>query len=207
MSNAVFFIVSAIVVAVLLGTVRAAFWPVVAWIATRPGIRRRLIDRAMKTPYSHIASADGSEVYMLRYWLFNAYAAETGERKEGAKPRAWWRELLPAVRIHCIRREDRDRHLHDHPWDARTIILDGWYREERYAADDFGTSSRYPTRSFLRTTGDTEPLRYGEFHRITHVKPGGVWTMFITWRYRGTWGFDVDGVKVPWREYLKGRGQ
>jgi hypothetical protein len=29
-----------------------------------------------------------------------------------------------------------------------------------------------------------------------------VWTLFITWRYQGTWGFDVDGSKVPWREYL-----
>jgi hypothetical protein len=31
---------------------------------------------------------------------------------------------------------------------------------------------------------------------------GGATTLFITGKYRGTWGFLVDGVKVPWREYL-----
>ena len=29
----------------------------------------------------------------------------------------------------------------------------------------------------------------------------GALTLFITGRYRGPWGFWVDGAKVPWREY------
>jgi hypothetical protein len=31
---------------------------------------------------------------------------------------------------------------------------------------------------------------------------GGAWTIFITGKYRGTWGFLVDGAKVQWRKYL-----
>jgi hypothetical protein len=26
--------------------------------------------------------------------------------------------------------------------------------------------------------------------------------MFVTGKRRGTWGFNVDGKKVPWRVYL-----
>lgn len=53
-----------------------------------------------------------------------------------------------------------------------------------------------------RQPGSTALLRFGEYHRIRYVPPEGAWTLFITWRKRGTWGFWVDGRKVPWREYL-----
>lgn len=28
------------------------------------------------------------------------------------------------------------------------------------------------------------------------------YTLFITWRYQGTWGYLVDGVKIYWKTYL-----
>lgn len=153
----------------------------------RPRVVDWLIRRAVRTPYNHITSADGSELYMLRFWLFNPYTEEGRLRR--------WGLGLPSIRLHCIMRKDHDRDCHDHPWNARTFILRGWYTETRLAATG-------RARSWFRDAGDTASLRYGEFHRITDVSPGGVWTLFITWRYRGTWGFLVDGVKVPWRRYL-----
>jgi hypothetical protein len=57
--------------------------------------------------------------------------------------------------------------------------------------------------TWVRNQGDTATLRYGEYHRIDRISRGGVWTLFITGRHRGIWGFKVDGVKVPWREYVK----
>ena len=74
---------------------------------------------------------------------------------------------------------------------SRTIILDGFYVERREDGCEV-----------VRAPGDTATLRFGEFHRIDHVSPGGVLTLFITWRYQGTWGFLVDGRKVPHRDYL-----
>lgn len=168
-------------------------WTAIAAIATIPVVKVWLVDRAQRTPYTHIMSPDGSSCYMGRWWLFNPYPASGAAKRKG-----WgW---LPSVRIHHIMRADGDRHHHDHPWNARTIILDGWYLEERNCK----LFADHPpaVQAFYRMAGDTQTLKFGEYHRIAEVSHGGVWTLFITWKYRGTWGFDVDGVKVPWREYL-----
>lgn len=167
-------------------------WAAIARVLAWPPIADRLIERAKRTPYRHIASADGQDVYMGRFWLFNPYPGRD-------QPNTGWRTWLPSVRIHHICREDRDRHLHDHPWHARTVILRGRYVETRQISED-GPGPTH--RRFMRQRGDTATLRYGEFHRIDSVSPGGVWTLFITYRYRGTWGFKVDGKKIPWRDYL-----
>jgi hypothetical protein len=143
----------------------------------------------MRTPYTHIASRDGTQDYMRRFWLFNPY----GNTPEGKTAPARW-SWLPSIRLHHIMLPDDDPHLHDHPWDARTIILDGWYIEELPGG---------PLR--MRDAGHTAALLFGQYHRIEAVSPGGVWTLFFTWKYRGTWGFDVDGVKVPYYDYLKER--
>lgn len=166
----------------------------------RPAVADWLIQRAMHTPYYHLTDEHGS-VYMERYWLFNPYQRHSG----GAGRR--WGDWMPSIRIHGIMREDRDPHLHDHPWNARTFILRGWYAEQRLerpyrATGDF---EKVLVRH-IRCAGDTARLNFGEYHNITHVGDGGAWTLFVTWKKRGTWGFLVDGRKVPWREYL-GIGQ
>lgn len=147
-----------------------------------------LIRIARRRPYTPIMSADGEQMYMDRLWLFNPY---TKDAKGNVAPARW--HWLPSIRLHHILVPDQDRDLHDHPWNARTLVLRGWYIEER----EDGT--------YVRRAGDTAAIRYEQFHRITQVSPGGVWTMFITWRYRGTWGFKVGGAKVPYREYLAAR--
>lgn len=145
-----------------------------------------IIARAKRTPYVHLAG------YMKRWWLFNAYQASD----EKYIRQGWLMSRLPSVRVHCILRPDTDDHLHDHPWEARTIILRGAYWEELEGGD-----------GEWRQPGDTKRVRYGEFHRIGWVEPRdedeGVYTLFFTWGYIGTWGFKVNGVKVPWRDYLK----
>lgn len=163
-------------------------------LAIRP-VRNRIIARAKRTPYSHIMGLDGS-VYMERYWLFNPYGAFSAEER---MRRSWLRRHLPSVRLHIIRRPDRDRHMHDHPWNARTFILAGSYMERRqsYAGDNLGG------RFLFRRSGDTARLNFGEYHKITNVSSTGCVTLFVTFKYRGPWGFLVGGQKVPWREYLR----
>jgi hypothetical protein len=164
-------------------------WLIIAKLLALPGIVDRLIARAKRTPYTHITGPDGS-LYMERYWLFNPYPGNS----DGDGRRWAW---LPSVRLHRIMREDFDRGaMHDHPWNARTIILRGWYAERRLDAPNEREIE------YFRRAGDTARLNFGEFHQITVVPLGGVWTFFIVGRKRGTWGFRVDGVKVPWRTYL-----
>lgn len=153
------------------------------WLS-KPAVVDWLVARAKRTPYVHITGPDGS-VYMERYWLFNPYPANS----DGAGRR--WGDWLPSIRVHRIMRPDGDQHLHDHPWNARTFILRGDY-----------TEMREDGRTYWRRAGDTAALKFGEYHRITSVSDGGVWTLFMTGKHRGTWGFSVDGVKVPWRRYL-----
>ena len=182
-------------------------WRIVAAIVSLPFVTRWLIARSKRTPYSPIRSRDGSALYMDRWWLFNAYSKDENDRP--GPPRWSW---LPSVRGHHILLADSDDHLHDHPWDARTILLRGWYKEEK-PGDIFhqGDEVRFyshtgvfdPREIFLRRAGDTRRVLFGEYHRISEVSPGGVYTLWFTWKYRGTWGFKVDGTKVPYRKYLK----
>lgn len=171
-----------------------SLWQLFAWIVSRPRISAYLIQRAQKTPYTHLPG------YMNRYWLFNAYKKINGDE---ITPIPW----LPSIRIHHILRRDGDRHVHDHPWDARTVILKGKYMEKRLTERDYEMLELVggwdpECEPFERKRGDTAPLKFGEYHSIIAVSDGGVWTMFITFGYQGMWGFLVDGKKMPWREYM-----
>ena len=183
-------------------------WNAIARTLARPAVADRLIAHALKTPYMHILSPDSSEVYMERYWVFNAYDRATNT------PKFWWCPW--SIRVHYIRREDRDSDHHDHPWNARTIILRGGYTEERLVRiEDLGETiahrplvvlddGRYAVaKRFFRKPGDTATLGFGEYHNIREVGPEGAWTLFISGPWRGIWGFLVNGIKVPWRKYLK----
>lgn len=158
-------------------------WKIVAFVVSREPIANYLIKRAQRTPYFDLPD------YMERDWLFNPYDQETREKKY---------DSLPSIRIHHILREDIAPHPHDHPWDARTIILRGWYKERRLS---WFTTKKMCFNNLIRAKGDTAPINFGEYHMIDEVSEGGVYTLFITYKYRGMWGFLVNGVKMPWREY------
>lgn len=179
-------------------------WRLIARIASRPAVADWIIRRAQRTPYYPITSRDGTRLYMDRWWLFNAYSKDA---EGNAGPPRW--SWLPSVRVHHICVPDDDEHMHDHPWDARTIVLRGWYEEERplgaKLSDMLPPMFKTARLIHARPRGYTGPVLHGSYHRISHVSYGGVYTLWFTWQYRGTWGFLVDGVKVPWREYLAGR--
>jgi hypothetical protein len=173
---------------------REFLWRLIARFVSQPRVADWLIERSKRTPYAPIKARDGSEVYMHRGWLFNPYGKDANDR--ATPPRWGW---LPSIRVHHILRADDDAHLHDHPWNARTIVLHGWYVEERPASplDDSFERDEYP-----RQRGYTGRVLFAQYHRISEVPAGGVFTLWFTWRYRGTWGFLVDGKKVDYRTYL-----
>ena len=191
-------------------------WPRLARFLARPRVADWLIRRSLRTPYSHlVCNRDGTNrvvahgyqlqpgesFYMRRFWLFNPYSREDNiptlrlTLKLGR-----WKKVLAfpiSIRVHHIMREDRERDLHSHPWNARSVILKGHYVEER-------ESAHTPTgkQLFLRRPGATMKLGCGDYHRICEVGPAGTWTLFISGPWRQVWCFKVKGVPIPWRQYL-----
>lgn len=165
------------------------------FIAARPDLVDRLIGFAYQRPYEWIHGDDGT-LYMMRFWLMPRFMLRRAPQKNPLSPIPKHFVLrfprLPAMRIHCIVRPDSVQHLHDHPFDFRTLLLRGDYEEE----DVFG-------RMHQRSAGSTRRARAETFHRITRVVQGGTWTLFITGPRFNDWGFLVDGRKVLHSDYLK----
>jgi len=162
------------------------FWRVLTFALSIPAVCDALLWLAKKRPYFPIMK--NGAVYMERYWLFNPYKRESH-----------WRRF-PSVRMHVIRLPDTDRHLHDLPWVARTLILSGGYWEERFVDR---MSPEAGTFTALRWAGDSYRLAPNIFHRIVDITPyHSVVTLFITWGPMHRWGFMVDGKKVYWKDYL-----
>lgn len=162
------------------------FWKLLTWFVTIPFVARwiiRIFGNENHT-YFHIANPlDPQDIYMHRYWVW--------------KRRPWWNFC---VRLHHINREDMDRNMHSHPFNYRTIILDGYYWEERPAIEQ-SDLRRIP---HLLMAGDTVANTIGSFHRITDVSYSGVWTLFFMWGGdKGDWGFLTPTGYVRAKEYFE----
>lgn len=142
----------------------------IGWLLSRPRVVDWMIERAKKTPYFHL---DG---YMQRYWLFNPYDEDRN------LPRYKWCPW--SFRLQYIMRADESELMHNHPWNAWSVILRGFYIEMRG-----GCLLRVLTR------GKVNRLRHRDFHRIFSVSPDGCWTLFITGPKISSWGYFI-----PWRD-------
>lgn len=148
----------------------------------------KLLVCAFGKPYTHLPG------YMKRWWLIK-HPDIKGERDFGTV-RNWLRNFYPVyARFHQILRADDGRDHHDHPFDFTSIILAGWYTEERVMPTGI-------IQTFTYGQGEVNSVKRGEFHRIVAVSEGGVVTLvFHGKKKHGTWGFLVDGKWIPWRKY------
>lgn len=92
--------------------------------------------------------------------------------------------------LHHFQRPDADRHVHDHPWSAISLILVGGYIEEllEQSGDQFIRSLRSLTAPAVNM------IRPSLKHRIARVSPG-TWTLMIVGKRHGKgWGHYPDGV-------------
>lgn len=146
-----------------------------------------LIRRAQRTPYIHL------EGYLNRWWLvpYNRFGI--------------------AARVHQILRSDEDRHLHNHPWPYISIVLRGGYWEVTPATIGKlnGGGTYWIENRRWRGPGSIAFRRASSWHRIEVPDGGDCWTLFITGPKRrdhdpqhSSWGFLVDGRKVPADVYL-----
>ncbi len=141
--------------------------------------------------------------YLLRYYLCGK--APLHYWPTGTKPHLHW---LPfSVYLHGFVRPDRDRDLHNHPWDkSYSLILSGGYDEERL--DGRVKGSDFIIKRTVRP-GRINVIRKDDFHRVTKLHADIVWTLFVTGRKLDTWGFRNrdTGEFLPWREHEKLRQQ
>jgi hypothetical protein len=98
---------------------------------------------------------------------------------------------LFGIMFHRIFRPDRQRDLHDHPWNFLSIVLRGFYIEDT-------VDGRKTCRWF-------NWKRAEDRHSIVWCSRSPVWTLVFTGRKRRTWGFWTDGGKrwVRWTDYEK----
>ena len=154
-----------------------------AKLLARPAVADWLIRRAMRTPSDHLTITPYGEKVVRVPARYEVTAPEYWYMR-----RFWLLRLGPLqIRLHHILAEDPGRDHHDHPWPFRSVILRGWYLEQREGG-----------RHFRREAGGTYRMKRGQFHRIVQVADGGAWTLFITWGARRGWGFKrADGSVVP----------
>lgn len=148
-----------------------------------------VIRLAQRTPYTHLAG------YMERWWLFRFGRFGAGESGEYG---------LVSARVHHILRSDNDRHFHDHPWPFVTVILRGGYWEQRPVLNAQGLVTDVETQ--WHGPGSILFRRARDLHRLVLPVGSTAWTLFMMGPKVQTWGFHVDGVKVPWRDYLGEQG-
>ncbi len=113
--------------------------------------------------------------YLARYVL-----AGTTPAKDSPDDNSIW--------LHHLISPDLDPHTHNHPFEGVSVILHGSYIEQR----GMGCT--------VRRAGEINRIKLGEFHRIDYVEPE-TWTMFYASRTSGrTWGFDIRGEFVQWKQ-------
>lgn len=95
------------------------------------------------------------------------------------------------VYIHGIYKADKDKHLHDHPWNIWTMVLWGSYLEELPDSDYI-----YRRCFDMGYRGDKE------FHKIRSCF-GPVYTLAIMGKKTKEWGYDVNGIWVHNEEYRR----
>lgn len=145
----------------------------------------RVLAFAARDPYFNL---DG---YMNRWWI--------------QRPVQHGGKTAEATRIHEILRSDSDRHMHDHPWDCRSVVLAGGYWEvvpsNPAQPCDLDASE---CQWHWRGPGSVVDRKAGDRHYLV-LPPGG---RCLSWFEMGPkirdWGYHVPGAPndwVLWSEY------
>jgi hypothetical protein len=134
-------------------------------------------------PGQVISNEENGEPYLTRTFL-------TGRSSEG-----WPIGCF----LHHFHRGDKDRELHNHPWDySAGLILAGGYREERRMPDN-------SVKEFILRPGMVNVVRANTFHRVDMLDENvGCWTLFFRQKRIQNWGFwnRETGKYTPWREFV-----
>jgi len=105
------------------------------------------------------------EPYLERYYMGEVQAAG------GEKCQHW---------LHRFLRNDSERHLHTHSWEATSSVLCGWYVEQ------------LPDCLQLRQPGTWHRITFATLHRVAAVAPNTWTSLLVRPDRRDTWEFVGD---------------
>jgi hypothetical protein len=160
---------------------------ITAWLA------HTLIARCIQRPADFIIGGH-DRPYLLRWYVLGSK-----RDRKSADPRRdrTARTLLWMARpyLHCFRRSDDDRALHDHPAASISIALSGSAIE--HTIDAGGIHRRRVIRA-----GQVR-LRGARFAHRIEIAPGTqFWTLFIFFRNAREWGFHCpEQGWVHWEQF------
>jgi hypothetical protein len=97
------------------------------------------------------------------------------------------------VYIHGIYAEDKDTHMHNHPWDYFCLVLKGSYIEETKSGDNTMTPG-----TIVKRVGE-------DYHRIKKLLTSTVYALLIVTPMKRKWGYLVDGKWVNYETYRKSK--
>ena len=130
---------------------------------------------------------------MRRYWLVKpAGHGEHSDERDMTKNQ--W-----GARVHWILKSDEARHLHDHPFDSISIILQGGYWEHKI---DGSRKWHGPGSIVRRKAEDAHRLELNTELSMAGVEYVPCVSIFITGPWRRDWGFHTGSGWVYWRDYL-----
>lgn len=157
------------------------------------------------------------DTYLRRFYLCGPLSPQLAEYfKHGPAPRERGLRFSRALStvlgkdpaslyyLHCFKRPDRDRHLHNHPFDGDAYVIAGaGYIEERYLGQPSEPGALKVMRMVRRFS--VNRLRANTYHTIKLLLSDEVWTIFVVGKKQQSWGFWVEELKrhVPHREYHK----
>lgn len=91
--------------------------------------------------------------------------------------------------VHFIYQADKDKHLHNHPWNFLTMVLRGKY----YVM--------LPNSVEIKRPGSLSFMTRKGYHKIAFVVGPPVVTLFLAVGKWTPWGYDVDGKHIDSVEY------
>ena len=86
-----------------------------------------------------------------------------------------------SIWLHAIYKADQDKHLHNHPWDFKSLVLKGSYLEQT----EKGIIKQHPGK-FNSRNGES-------YHKILELLSPVVYTLFFVSPIKREWGYNVDG--------------
>lgn len=100
-----------------------------------------------------------------------------------------------AICLHWILKPDPEPFLHDHPVSFLSLVLRGWYREERMTAPEGLHINRVRWYNFIRA-------RITDRHTIIACAPKTLTLCFMGPKTR-EWGFHTETGWIHWRTYYR----
>lgn len=187
---------------------------------------RELLTAVARLLPKRVITRDDGDPYLERYYL----AGDPSGLKyfpESERWLCWWQRpltWLPCIYLHRFVASDADEELHNHPWQAASLIVAGGYVEERreppgaeggelqYWGSDVISGIRVPNawkvvaRTFRPWT--VNYLHANTYHRV-RLLGDDCWSIIKIGEKVQSWGFwsPASGEFVHWRQHLANRKQ